>query len=174
MKNKMVIMLLVLCAALGFATIAPQKSKETEGIMAYCTVADLQDAYGEDRISAWSRVDPDRAEKAIYDAGAEIDGYLLSGGYSVPLAGTPATIKKYCVDITCANLIISAGVLDSDPGGDAVIEQAKIARRYLEKAAEGKFKIPGYNIGGDSEVTGPPSGNVQFRSRERLDLRGYC
>jgi phage gp36-like protein len=151
----------------------PPAQTDKEAGMAYCTVADLQDTYGEDRISAWSRVDPDRAEKAIYDAGAEIDGYLLSGGYAVPLAGTPSTIRKYCVDIACANLIISAGVLDSDPGGDAVIEQAKIARRYLEKVAEGKFKIPGYSAGG-GEAAGPPSGNVQARSMERLDLEGYC
>ena len=142
--------------------------------MAYCTVTDLEDTYGEDRIGAWSRVDPDRAEKAIYDAGAEIDGYLLSGGYAVPLPGTPSTVRKYCVDIACANLIISAGVLDSDPGGDAVLEQAKIARRYLEKVAEGKFKIPGYSAGAGGEAAGPPSGNVQARSMERLDLKGYC
>ncbi|MDR2433381.1 MAG: DUF1320 domain-containing protein, partial [Treponema sp.] len=89
---------------------------------------------GEDRISPWSRVDPDRADKAVYDAGAGIDDCLLSGGYAAPLAGAPSTIRKYGVDIACANLIISAGALDSDPGGDAVIEQAKIARRYLEKA----------------------------------------
>ena len=150
-----------------------QTDKEAD--MAYCTVVDLQDTYGEDRISAWSRVDPGRAEKAIYDAEAEIDGYLLSGGYAVPLPGTPSTIRKYCVDIACANLIISAGVLDSDPGGDAVIEQAKIARRYLEKVAEGKFKIPGYGTGdGDGEAAGPPSGNVQARSMKRLDWGGYC
>jgi phage gp36-like protein len=157
------------------AALLPNFPAQTnrEAGMAYCTVADLQDTYGEDRISAWSRVDPDRADKAIYDAEAEIDGYLLSGGYAVPLTGTPSTIRKYCVDIACANLIISAGVLESDPGGDAVIEQAKIARRYLEKVAEGKFKIPEYSAGG-GEAAGPPSGNVQARSMERLDLRGYC
>jgi phage gp36-like protein len=163
----------IVAAGSGAGLFIPAQTTR-EADMAYCSVADLQDTYGEDRISAWSRVDPDRADKAIYDAGAEIDGYLLSGGYAVPLAGTPSTIRKYCVDIACANLIISAGVLDSDPGGDAVIEQAKIARRYLEKVAEGKFKIPGYSTGGDSEITGPPSGNVQARSMERLDWRGYC
>jgi phage gp36-like protein len=142
--------------------------------MAYCTIADLQDTYGEDRISAWSRLDPDTVDKAITDAGAEIDGYLLSGGYTVPLPGAPKTIGKYCIDIACANLVIGAGVLKDDPGGNAVIEQAKIARRYLEKVAEGKFKIPGYNTGEDSEVTKAPAGNVQFRSGEKLDMRGYC
>jgi phage gp36-like protein len=162
----------IVAAGSGAGLLFPAQTDREAG-MSYCTVADLRDTYGEDRIGAWSRVDPDRAEKTIYDAGAEIDGYLLSGGYTVPLAGTPSTIRKYCVDIACANLIISAGALDSDPSGDAVIEQAKIARRYLEKVAEGKFKIPGYSTGG-GEVTGPPSGNVQARSMERLDLEGYC
>jgi hypothetical protein len=101
--------------------------------MSYCTVADLRGAYGEDRISPWSRIDPGRADKAVYDAGAEIDGYLLSGWYAVPLAGTPSTIRKYCVDIACANLIISAEAVDSDPGGDAVIEQTIIVRSAVEE-----------------------------------------
>jgi hypothetical protein len=108
---------------------ASAQNKKEAGTM-YCSIADLQDTYGEDRISAWSRVDPDTVDKAITDAGAEIDGYLLSGGYTVPMPGAPATIEKYCIDIACANLVIGAGVLKDDPGGNAVIEQAKIARRY--------------------------------------------
>lgn len=142
-----------------------------EVAMAYCTIADLQGAYGEDRISAWSRLNPDTAERAIVNAGAEIDGYLLSGGYQVPLAGTPENIKKYAIDIACANLVVSAGMLEADPGGKAVYEQAKIARQYLTKVAEGKFVIPGY--GAEGEVSKPPSGNVRTRSDAKLDWRGY-
>jgi phage gp36-like protein len=152
----------------------PARNAGKEEGMAYCTVADLQGTYGEDRINGWSRLDPDVADKAIANASAEIDGYLLSAGLSVPLAGTPATIKKYCVDIASASLVISAGVLDSDPGGKAVIEQAEIARRYLDKVAQGKYRIPGYDTGGgDAAVTSPPSGNIQARTMNRLDLRGY-
>jgi phage gp36-like protein len=148
-------------------------STQTRGQdMAYCSVADLQAAYGEGRIAAWSGLDPDRADKAIADAGAEIDGYLLSGGYTVPLAGSPETVRKYSVDIACASLVIGAGVLNDDPGGNAILEQAKIARRFLEKVAEGKFKIPGYGAAGE-EVSKPPSGGVQVRTASRLDLRGY-
>ena len=132
---------------------------------------DLYAAYGEDRIAGWSRLNPDTAGRAITDAAAEIDGYLLSGGYTVPLPGTPANIKKYCIDIASANLVLSAGVLDGDPGGKAVLEQAKIARQYLTKVAEGKFVIPGY--GGDTAVSKPPSGNVQTRTSSKLDWRGY-
>jgi phage gp36-like protein len=142
--------------------------------MAYCSLADLQDTYGEDRIAAWGRLDPDRVDRAITDAGAEIDGYLLSGGYTVPMPGAPATIQKYCIDIACANLVISAGVLDSDPGGKAVVEQAKIARSYMTKVAEGKFKIPGYSLGVEGEVSKAPAGNVRAKSMRRMDLRGYC
>jgi phage gp36-like protein len=49
--------------------------------MAYCTVADLQDAYGLDRINRWARLHADTVERAIKNAEAQIDGYLLSGGY---------------------------------------------------------------------------------------------
>lgn len=139
--------------------------------MAYCTVEDLQDTYGNDRIAAWSAVDADRAEKAIADASAEIDGYLLSGGYTVPLTGNQPTIKKYCVDIACASLIISTGMLENDPGGKAVVDQADIARRYLDKVAQGKYKIPGFDETGKGSQ--PPSGNIQAVSMQRMNWQGY-
>jgi phage gp36-like protein len=145
--------------------------EKMEGTMAYCSLADLQNAYGEDCIAGWSRLNPDTIDRAITDAGAEIDGYLLSGGYTVPLKGAPANIKKYCIDIACANLVLGAGIQDIDPGGKAVFEQAKIARQYLTKVAEGKFKVPGGT--GDNEVSKPPTGGIQVRTRDRLDLRGY-
>jgi phage gp36-like protein len=175
MKKKMVIMLLVLSTVFGFATV-PQKNKEPEGIMAYCTLGDLQDAYGSDRITTWSRINADTVERAIKNAEAEIDGYLLSGGYEVPIAGPPETIKKYCIDIAAANLVISrgVGVAENDPGGRAVVEQAKVARHYLEKVAEGKFKIPGYIDGNGTDQTAkPPTGAVRVSARPRLDWRGY-
>ncbi|MDR3355624.1 MAG: DUF1320 domain-containing protein [Spirochaetaceae bacterium] len=168
-------MALAMTAGSGVGLFASTQNSisETEGIMPYCTIDDLNAAYGEDRITGWSRLNPDTVDRAITDAGAEIDGYLLSGGYPVPLPGAPATVKKYCVDITSANLVLSAGVLDGDPGGKAVLEQAKIARSYLAKVAEGKFKIPGYSSGEGETVTAAVSGNVRARSPERLDLRGY-
>ncbi len=139
--------------------------------MAYCTITDLYDAFGEENINGWSRLDVDVVDRAIANASAEIDGYLLSGGYPVPLEGPPANVKKYCIDIAAANLIVGVGVLKDDPGGTAVVEQAKAARRYLEKVAEGKFRIPGY--ASEGETSRPPSGNVQVSARPRLDLDGY-
>jgi phage gp36-like protein len=143
--------------------------------MAYCTQEDLAQAYGEDRVAGWSRLNPQTVERAIINASAEIDGYLLSGGYAVPLSGCPANLRKYCIDIAVANLVVSAGMLAQDPGGEAVLEQAKVARRYLEKVAEGKFKIPGYGDTEEEETQSLPSttGTVRVWSRERMDLRGY-
>jgi hypothetical protein len=89
----------------------------------------------------------------------------------MPLPGAPANIKKYAIDIASANLVLSAGVLDNDPGGKAVLNQAEIARKYLTKVAEGKFVIPGY--GAEGEESKPPSGNVQTRTEPKLDWRGY-
>ena len=141
--------------------------------MPYCTLADLEAAYSAQQISAWSRLSPERVEKAIANASSEIDGYLISGGYTVPLTGPPQNLKKYCVDIAAANLILGLGVLgEIDPGGKAVIEEAKNARRYLEKVAEGKFRIPGF-ANRENEISKLPPGGVRVASSGRLDWRGY-
>jgi phage gp36-like protein len=171
MKKTMVFFLAVFLGAAAFAGAAPVKPQTEDG-MSYCTLADLYSVYGEDQINGWARLNPDTAERAIRNAEAEIDGYLLSGGYAVPVAGPPETIQKYCIDIAAANLVVSRGVLQNDPGGNAVVEQAKQARRYLEKVAEGKFRIPGF-IDGPGETAGPPSGGVRVSARRRLDWRGY-
>ena len=139
--------------------------------MAYCTITDLYNSYGEENVNGWSRMDPLVIERAIANAGAEIDGYLLSGGYPVPLELPPANIRTYCVDIAAAKLLVGVGVLKDDPGGAAVMDQAKSARRYLEKVAGGQFRIPGYSTDGD--VSRPASGNVRVSARQRIDLRGY-
>jgi phage gp36-like protein len=170
MKKLFFIFIMAIAIGSGVGLFALTQNTKEAG-MAYCTIADLQAAYGEDRIAAWSHLDADTVDRAITDAGAEIDGYLFSGGYAVPLSGAPANIKKYAVDIACASLVLSAGMLEADPGGKAVYEQAKIARQYLTKVAEGKFMIPGYST--DGEVSRPPAGNVRTRAGEKLDWRGY-
>jgi phage gp36-like protein len=172
MKQFLFMLFMAFAIGTGVEVFASTRSKESEGSMAYCSSTDLQNAYGEATIAGWSRLNPDTVDRAITDAGAEIDGYLLSGGYTVPLPGAPpANVKKYCIDIACANLVLGSGVMDIDPGGKAVLEQAKIARQYLTKVAEGKFIVP--LVSGDHEVSKPPSGGVQIRTRARLDLRGY-
>jgi phage gp36-like protein len=178
MRKILIVLLLILALAFPvFAGIAnnaepdsPRGKFGVEGNMAYCTRNDLEAAYGEDRIAGWSRFDSSAVERAIRNASAEIDGYLISGGYAVPLSGPPENLRKYCIDIASANLVISAGVLDNDPGGKAVIEEAKNARQFLTKVAEGKFKIPDY--ANDEEVSAPPGG-VLVSSMPRMDFKGF-
>jgi phage gp36-like protein len=172
MKKRFFIFAMVMAFTIGTSVgVFALTQNRTEVDVAYCTIGDLQAAYGEDRITGWSRLNPDTVERAITSATAEIDGYLLSGGYTVPLPGPPRNLTKYCVDIASANLIVSAGALDNDPGGQAVLDEAKNARRYLEKVAEGKFKIPGSVT--EDETARPPGGNVAVRSPGKMDLWGY-
>jgi len=141
-----------------------------EGIMAYCTQDDLNAAYGADRIAGWSRLDANTVDRAIRNASAEIDGFLISGGYTVPISNTPENLRKYCVDIAVANLVLSAGVLENDPGGKAILDEAKNARQFLAKVAEGKFKIPGYS--NDEEVSRPPDG-VKVSTMPKMGFKGF-
>jgi len=175
-----ILIVLLLISALVFPVFAgvlpnaesdsPRGNLKPEVTMGYCIRADLEAAYGEDRIAGWSRLDSNAVDRAIRNASAEIDGYLISGGYAVPLSGPPENLRKYCIDIAAANLVISAGVLENDPGGKAVIEEAKNARQFLTKVAEGKFKIPGYT--NDDEVSAPPGG-VLVSSMPRMDFKGF-
>ena len=137
----------------------------------YCTREDLAAAYGEDRVTGWSFAAPDAAARAIRNASAEIDGYLISGGYTVPIVPVPENLRKYCIDIAAANMVLSAGVLENDPGGKAIIEEAKNARHFLERVAEGRFRIPGYSEG-DTKASAP-AGGVYVSARPRLDMRGF-
>jgi phage gp36-like protein len=190
MKRCFVLFLLAFCTAAGFTAVQEVRTTDRGSLespaavyqgkarevreLGYCTVKDLQDAYGAERINSWARHDPAATDRAINNAGAEIDGYLLSGGYTVPLPGVPENLKKYCIDIATANLVIGIGVFE-DTGDKEILEQAKQARRFLEKVAEGKFKIPGYSAEGAAggETSKPPPGGVLVSSREKLDLRGY-
>jgi phage gp36-like protein len=178
MKKFLIVLMLITAFVIpSFAGVSnnvmdsPQGNIEAEDIMAYCSQNDLEAAYGGDRIAAWSRMDSAAVERAVRNASAEIDGYLISGGYKVPLSGPPENLKKYCIDIAVANLVLSAGVLENDPGGKAILEEAKNARQFLTKVAEGRFKIPGY-AEGDDKGSDPPGG-VKVSSSPRLDLKGY-
>ena len=179
MKKIFVVLLLIFALVLpvfsgGFTRVEtdfPQGNFNTEGIMGYCARADLEEAYGADRIVAWCRMDANTIDRAIRNASSEIDGFLLSGGYRVPIAGPPENLKKYCIDIAAANLVLSAGVLSNDPGGNAILEEAKNARHFLAKVAEGKYKIPGY-VDPDEETSSPPGG-IKVSATPRLDLQGF-
>ena len=119
--------------------------------MAYATVDDLLALLGERELIQLTddedtgTVNTARADKALADADAEVDGYL-AGRYPVPLATPPAVIVKYAADIAVYNLYSRKG----EPGENTVTRY-KAALKWLQLAASGTV-----TIGGDGAPT--PSG----------------
>ena len=115
------------------------------------------------------------AQQAIERAGSEIDGYLVSGGYDVPLAVVPPNIKNYAVDMAVYNFAVAVGMTD-DQAAEELREKAKVAREFLRLVGQGKMRIP---TGGASSsgTTGDVDGGahrVQVRRGVRsVDTRRF-
>lgn len=109
--------------------------------MPYATVQDLQDRLGEPRLMQLTDlgdpplglVDAAVAQRALDDAGAEIDGYL-AGRYRLPLADAPAALRVHCLTIAHYRLLGSA--VD-----DATRDDYKAARTFLERVADGRVAL---------------------------------
>ncbi|BBO84479.1 hypothetical protein DSCO28_50450 [Desulfosarcina ovata subsp. sediminis] len=77
--------------------------------MAYCTLDDLLQKVSESDLIQLTddddigSVDTDCTDRAIADAGSQIDAYC-AGRYKVPLDPVPGIIRKFCVDIAVYNL----------------------------------------------------------------------
>lgn len=106
--------------------------------MPYATVTDLQDRLGEARLVQLTDIgDPPLglvntavAQKALDDADAEIDGYLV-GRYALPLADpVPAVLRVHA--LTLAHFRLLGPQVD-----EATRDETKAARDYLMKVATG-------------------------------------
>ena len=139
--------------------------------MAYCTKADLEQAFGASLISSWSDGSAEKVQHAIDNADGVIDGYLISGGYRIPINPVPKNLNVYAVDLAAYNLLTAKGVHDS-PGDKAIIDRAKDARSFFSKVASGHFRIPVPTEDGPDEAR--PSGSIiKVSAPERIDLSGY-
>ena len=109
--------------------------------MPYATVTDLQDRLGEPRLVQLTDLsDPPLgvvqagvAQKALDDAAAEIEGYLV-GRYALPLSPVPAILRVHACTIAHYRLLGSA--VD-----DATREDYKAVRQYLERVADGRILL---------------------------------
>jgi phage gp36-like protein len=105
--------------------------------MPYATTTDLQDRLGEARLiqltdlsePAVGLVDEGVAQKALDDAAAEIDGYLV-GRYALPLDPAPGVLRVHAVTIAHYRLLGSA--VD-----EATKDDYKATRQYLMSVAKG-------------------------------------
>lgn len=106
--------------------------------MPYATVNDLQDRLGEARlVQLTDLVDPPLglvdtavAQKALDDADAEIDGYLV-GRYALPLADpVPAVLRVHAITLAHGRLL--GAQID-----EATATEVKATRAWLMAVAKG-------------------------------------
>ncbi len=108
--------------------------------MAYVTLQELEDRFGTEEILALTDRDgdgtPDSAvvDRAVADAGAEVDSYL-EPRYTVPLADpVPEMVRRVAADITRYRLY------DNAPS-DEVRTRYEDAVAWLKRVSEGKASI---------------------------------
>lgn len=110
--------------------------------MAYCTDTDLITRYGEYELTQLTdrarvgAIDGSVLDQAIADAGAEIDGYLATAGYPTPLVAAPYVLTRYACDL-------ARWYLYDEVRPDAVQRGADQARNWLERIADGRYRLPG-------------------------------
>jgi phage gp36-like protein len=118
--------------------------------MGYCTLSDMEKAFGELEITQLTDrentgvVDSVVLDKAIADASAFIDSYL--GRYQLPLAAVPADFNRKCCDV--ARLYLYA----NNPS-DAVQKAFDAVKSYFEQVATGKVFIAGAELATTNPAT---------------------
>jgi phage gp36-like protein len=105
----------------------------------YVTRAQLEDRFGPTEVAqaAWrDALDDDQViAAAIAGAGELIDGYLLGGGYALPLDPVPALIGKIALDIAWYDLWRNAIP-------DDVATRYKDALKQLADIQSGRIALP--------------------------------
>ncbi|MGM0913758.1 MAG: gp436 family protein [Pseudomonadota bacterium] len=129
--------------------------------MSYITLQDLTRRFGESEILALAddgtgQVDQEEIDRAIEDAGGEIDGYVAGGGYTVPLSPVPKIVASYACDIARYRLY-------DDAATEQVTKRYEDAIRFLRMVAKGEVLL---GIG--TEDGGETAGNVEFQVGKRV------
>lgn len=145
--------------------------------MAYCTIAQLTDRYSERFLLELSDrallapadpvIDADLFDRAIADAGAEIDGYLL-GRYRLPIDNPPPML----IDLALRMAIYKAHAAVVP---DKIRDDYKDAIKTLQLIANNTIRLPGID---GAEATGSGlTGGVQMTDPERpmtvASMKGY-
>lgn len=119
--------------------------------MSYATAQDIIDRYGEDQLLLLTDrngddvSDDDVIDRAVADAGAEIDTYLAAK-YTLPLPTIPSVLVRLCVDIVMYRLAASA-----DLGTDERRKRYEDAIAVLKRISKGEVSL--------GMPTPPPSSN---------------
>ncbi|OQX12812.1 MAG: hypothetical protein BWK73_13940 [Thiothrix lacustris] len=135
--------------------------------MNYCTQADIEARYGLAELTQLTdrnrtgTPDTTNVERAITDASAEIDGYLV-GRHSLPFADVPPVLVRVACDLAVYHLFAArrstGGVIDD------VRNRYKDAVRLLENISNGKVLLGK----ADGQET-PPAAPIAQRTRPKQD-----
>lgn len=130
--------------------------------MNYCTQDDLTDRYGERELvqltddTGRGVIDSVKLDRAIADAGAEIDGYL-SARYRLPLASVPQAVTRLACDIARHQLY-------DDAVPEHVRQRYEDAVRTLRAISRGEV-----SLGLDqSSQAATGAGTVEFDAPDRV------
>jgi len=121
-------------------------------------------------LDEWCGGDESKAIQAINTAQGEVDGYLLSGSYSVPLNPVPNNIQNYTIDIAIYNLAVMSGFRSDAADNELKIKYEK-ALEFLRGVATGKYRIPLAIDSGEEAAT--PRAGFQVRGGGKIDLGAY-
>jgi phage gp36-like protein len=115
----------------------------------YATLTDLTERFGDTEVVAV-------AERALADAGAEIDGYLV-GRYRLPLPVVPRTLVGFACDIARYRLY-------DDRATEQVTKRYDDAAKFLRLVADGRI-----SLGPASDAsTAPSAGGAQISASPRV------
>jgi phage gp36-like protein len=143
----------------------------------YCALADLEKQMPLEKLIALTDGDgaPDTAniDRAIADAGAEIDAWAASQ-YRTPFDPAPPVIQKIAVDIALYNLFSRKGFDLSETSGDYNIYlRYKAALDFLKALAAGKAKVDAGGEGGGPGLSAAAAIKNEPRIFTRSKLKGY-
>ncbi|WP_286694978.1 gp436 family protein [Spongiibacter sp. UBA1325] len=107
--------------------------------MAYLSQQALADRFGTYELEQLAPdgsggIDPTKINAAIADAGNEIDIYLTSGGYPLPLTPVPPVIEAYACDVARYRLY-------DDEATEQVNKRYEQALKFLKAVAKGEIRL---------------------------------
>jgi len=139
----------------------------------YCTQKQLESRFDADKINGWADNVPARITSALQDATNEVDGYLESGGYKLPLSAVPDLLINYTASLA-AYLLLSASGIAQEDWDKTILDRSKTARDYLKKVADGKYQIPGLSRNSTSSPAAAvqSAAGIAYIADDKLDLSG--
>ena len=129
--------------------------------MAYITAAELDNALPAD---VRNRATVAQKGQVIASASSEVDGYLRSAGYVLPLISWDEALKEHAAAIAAYRLAVATGLLKAESLKDSTLyANSQAALTYLQRIVDGTL-TPGIK---DSGVASEPLSGPQMVTNPR-------